>query len=297
MSASSIDGRRPSGMARSARVRRSPRPRKVSWLAPVFGLVWLVVTVAPLYYLLLSSFRTDDQYLSANPWVPTTKLTLSNYRKALSGGMAAATVNSVIVTTVTACATVGFGFLASYAIVRSRRRWTRSGVFLLFLLGLAVPLEGSIIPLFVLLTREHLYDTLSGLVLPLVAFQLPITVVVITSFLRDVPNELFEAMSLDGASEWRQLFTLAVPLAKPALLGVFIFVALRAWNSFLLPLVLIQSKSLSVVPQMVFRFQTTYATDVPAMLAAVTISAAPLLALYIVGRRHLLRGLTIAVTR
>lgn len=278
----------------SGRVRRG---RMGGCLAALFGIGWLVVTLAPLYYLGLASLRTDDQYLSDNPWVPSTNLTLSNYRQALSGGMARATLNSFIVTALTALATVAFGFLASYAIVRSRRRFTRSGVFLLFLLGLAVPLEGSIIPLFVLLTREHLYDSLWGLILPLTAFQLPLTVVVLTSFMRDVPAELFEAMSLDGAGEWRKLFTLALPLAKPALLGISVFVSLRAWNSFLLPLVLIQTKSLSVVPQMVFRFQTTFATDVPAMLAAVTISALPLLVLYIFGRRQLLRGLTIAVTR
>ena len=268
-----------------------------SYVAAVLGVVWLAVAVLPIYYLVIASLRSQSQYLSESPWIPSGRLTFANYTQALAGGMLTATQNSIIVTVLAACATVGLGFVGSYAIVRSRRHWLRATVFRLFLLGLAVPLEGSIIPLFIFLTREHLYNTLWGLILPLIAFQLPLTVVVLTSFLRDVPQELFEAMSLDGASEWRKLISLAAPMARPALLGIFVFVALRSWNSFLLPLVVIQSNSLSVVPLTVYRFETTYSANVPAMLASVIISTIPLLLLYVFGRRQLLRGLTIAVGR
>lgn len=268
-----------------------------NYLAGALGIIWLAVALLPIYYLVVASLRHQSQYLSQNPWLPSGGLTFSNYARALSGGMLTAAQNSVIVTTLAAGGTVGLGFLVSYAIVRSRRRWLRTGVFRLFLVGLAVPLEGSIIPLFILLSHEQLYDTRWGLILPLIAFQLPLTVVILTSFLRDVPRELYEAMSLDGASEARKVISLAAPMARPALLGIFVFVALGSWNSFLLPLVLIQKNSLAVVPLEVYRFETTYSADVPAILASVVISMVPLLILYIFGRRQLLRGLTMTVGR
>ena len=281
---------------------RSPAPSIVlgsarRLLGPLFGIAWLVVALGPIYYLILGSLRNQADALSGSPWVPS-HFTLANYQQALlQGGMLTATRNSVVVTVATALGSVLFGFAASYSIVRSKRRVLRSTLFRVFLFGLTVPLEGSVVSLFVLLNKIGLYNNLLGLILPQLAFNLPLAVVVLMSYLRDVPLEIYEALDLDGASEWKKITRVALPLARPALLGIVVFIALQAWNSFLLPLVLLQSAGVSVVPLGILRFETTYTVDTPGLLASVVISAVPLLVLYLVGRRHLLRGFTLAVGR
>ena len=153
-------------------------------------------------------------------------------------------------------------------------------------------MQATIIPVYYLIVQLGLYDTLWALILPSVAFAIPITVLILVNFMRDIPKELFESMRVDGASEWKILLTLALPLTRPALVTVGIYDALNVWNGFLFPLVLTQSASKRVVPLSLWSFQGEFQTDIPAVMAAVVLSVVPLLAAYIVGRRQLVSGLT-----
>jgi raffinose/stachyose/melibiose transport system permease protein len=209
----------------------------------------------------------------------------------LESGFVRYLVNSVIVTVSAVALTVTGSLMAAYAIVRGSGRLVR-GAFTLFLLGLAIPLQATIIPVYFIITRMHLYDTLGALVLPYVAFGIPITVLILTNFLRDVPNELFDSMRVDGASEWQLLWRLAAPLSKPALITVAIYNAIQVWNGFLFPLILTQSPGQRVLPLALWSFQGEFTINVPAILAAVVLSTLPVLALYVGGRRHLVSGLT-----
>src|SRR5699024_1986766 len=176
------------------------------------------------------------------------------------------------------------------AIVRSNSRAVRVG-FMLFLLGLAVPAQAVIIPIYLVITRMHLYDTLIAIILPTAAFTLPISIVVLTSSLRDVPSSLYEAMALDGASNRQVFWHLVLPMSRPGVVTVMIFVGLNAWNNFIFPLVLTQSEDTRVLPLGLWAFQTQYGTDVPGLMAAVVLSTLPIFALYLFGRRQLLSGL------
>jgi raffinose/stachyose/melibiose transport system permease protein len=201
-------------------------------------------------------------------------------------------LNSAIVTVGMTVPAVLFSFMAAFAIVRGGR-----GIFLrstntVFLLGLAVPLQATIIPIYLIIIRLHLYDSLLGLILPSIAFAIPLSVLLLSNFIRDVPNELFESMRMDGATEWGTMWRLAFPLTRPALVTVTVYQALQVWNAFLLPLVLTQSPDLRVLPLALWTFQGQYSINIPAVLASVVLTTLPILALYVVGRRHLLSGLT-----
>ncbi len=137
-----------------------------------------------------------------------------------------------------------------------------------------------------------LYDTLWAIILPSIGFAIPLTVLILVNFLRDVPGELFESMRLDGASDWRMLWALVVPLSKPAIITVAIYDALNVWNGFLFPLVLTQSSDKRVLPLSLWAFQGSFTVNVPAILAAVVLSVLLILAAYAVGRRQLVAGLT-----
>ena len=112
---------------------------------------------------------------------------------------------------------------------------------------------------------------------------------------RDIPGELFEAMRVDGAGDWRTLTTLVLPLAKPALTTVAIYNGLNVWNGFIFPLVLTQSPDKRVLPLALWTFQGEFTANIPAVLAAVVLSTLPIVVLYIFGRRQLLAGLTAGV--
>src|SRR6266567_263654 len=122
---------------------------------------------------------------------------------------------------------------------RIRNRFTR-GLFSLFLFGLAIPLQATIIPIYAMITAMHLYDTLFALILPSVAFGIPLSVLVLVTYIRDIPNELHESMYLDGAGHFHILRSLVLPLSRPALVTVIIYETIQIWNGFLFPLVLTQ---------------------------------------------------------
>jgi raffinose/stachyose/melibiose transport system permease protein len=159
-------------------------------------------------------------------------------------------------------------------------------------MGLAIPLQATIIPIYLIIIKLGLYDTLVAIVLPSIAFAIPLSVLVLSNFIRDVPNELFESMRVDGATEWGTLWHLAFPLTRPALVTVAIYQGLTIWNGFLLPLVLTQDPGRRTLPLALWTFQGQYSVNVPAVLASVVLTTLPILVLYVVGRRQLLSGLT-----
>ncbi|WP_436529090.1 carbohydrate ABC transporter permease [Actinoplanes sp. HUAS TT8] len=263
-----------------------------TWNVPagVLAAVWLVIVAVPVYFVVITGFRTQDAYIEQGPLDLPTHPTLANFTALFELGFTTYLVNSLIVAFGTVALVLGVALPAAYAIVRNPSRALRTA-FNVFLLGLAVPAQAVIVPIYLIITRLQMYDSLLAVVLPTAAFSLPIAIVVLTSTLRDIPGELYEAMTVDGATTRRIFRQLVLPLSRPGLVSVGIFVGLGAWNGFLFPLVLTQSDDQRVLTLGLWRFQSQYGTDVPGLMAAVVISALPVLALYLFGRRHLLSGL------
>ncbi|WP_243409897.1 carbohydrate ABC transporter permease [Ancrocorticia populi] len=186
--------------------------------------------------------------------------------------------------------------MVSFYIVRRRNRWSNL-TYSTILLGLGIPLQAVIIPVYYLVIQIGLYDTLLGLILPSIAFGIPVTVMILVNFMRDIPDELFDSMSVDGANDWKTLWRLVVPLSKPAIMTVGIYQALQVWNGFLFPLVLTQSSEVRVLTLSLWNYQGQYTSDIPAILAAVTMSALPILVAYVFGRKQMVAGMTAGFTK
>jgi raffinose/stachyose/melibiose transport system permease protein len=284
--------------ARRERQRRSrPAARRRNWAAGLAGWVWLVVVAVPLYWILITSLKAQSRYYAGNPLVPSGDPTLANYRLVIESDFIRYFANSAVVTVGAVVPAVAFSVMAAYAIVRG---WSMRPLRLmngLFLMGLAIPLQATVIPVYLIIIKLRLYDSLLALVLPSMAFAIPLSVLVLANFVRDIPKELFDSMRVDGAGEWTTLWRLAVPLTRPALLTVTIFNGLTIWNGFLLPLVLTQSPGRRTLPLALWSFQGQYGVNVPAVLAAVVLTTLPVLVLYAFGRRQLLSGLTAGFSR
>jgi raffinose/stachyose/melibiose transport system permease protein len=277
------------GQKRRSRGRGARRP---NWLGGAAGWLWLVIVIVPIYWIVITSFKTQSNYFLTNPFAPPTEPTLDNYRFVIEADFARYFINSVIVALGAIVPAVLVSFMAAYAIIRAGDQWLLRSVNSLFLMGLAIPLQAAIIPVYLIIIRLHLYDTLLAIILPSIAFAIPLSVLVLSNFIRDVPKELFDSMRVDGASEWATLWHLAFPLTRPALVTVSIYNGLAIWNGFLLPLILIQSPNQRTLPLALWAFQGEFSVNVPAVLASVVLTTLPILALYVLGRRQLLSGLT-----
>lgn len=282
------------------RSRRPGRPgntrERPNVLGALGGIAWLLLAVLPIYYVIITSLKTQQNFFSGNALLPPAEPTFDNYLLVLKNDFFVYFLNSFIVTAATVVVSVAFALMAAYAIVRGARMNRRlQSVFSIFLLGLAIPLQAVIIPIYLMITRAGLYDSLLALILPSVAFALPLSIVILVNFLRDIPGELFEAMRVDGAGNGKTLTKLVLPLAKPALTTVAIYNGLNVWNGFIFPLVLTQSPDKRVLPLALWTFQGEFTANVPAVLAAVVLSTLPIVVLYIFGRRQLIAGLTAGV--
>jgi raffinose/stachyose/melibiose transport system permease protein len=272
---------------RSRRVRRRP-----NWLGAAAGWLWLLIVLLPIYWIVITSFKTQSNYFAMNPLAPPSKPTLDNYKLVIHSHFIRYFINSVIITLGAVVPAVLVSFMAAYAVVRAGDRWVLRSINSLFLMGLAIPLQAAVIPIYLIIIRLHLYDTLLAIILPSIAFAIPLSVLVLSNFIRDVPKELFDSMRVDGATEWGTLWHLAFPLTRPALVTVSIYNGLAIWNGFLLPLILIQSPNQRPLPLALWSFQGQYSVNVPAVLASVVLTTLPILIIYVVGRRQLLSGLT-----
>ncbi|GAA2113731.1 ABC transporter permease subunit [Streptomyces synnematoformans] len=274
-----------------------PNARRRNWLGGLAGWLWLAVVVVPLYWILITSLKAQSNYYASNPLAPPSEPTLANYELVIESDFLRYLLNSVVVTAGAVVPAVTVSFMAAYAIVRGWRLRFLRVVNGMFLMGLAIPLQATAIPVYLIIIKLQLYDSLLALILPSIAFAIPLSVLILANFIRDVPKELFDSMRVDGATEWGTLWRLAAPLTRPAILTVTIFNALTIWNGFLLPLILTQSPSQRTLPLALWTFQGEYGINIPALLAAVVLTTLPLLVLYAFGRRQLLSGLTAGFSR
>jgi raffinose/stachyose/melibiose transport system permease protein len=281
----------------SKRPGRAQKLLQLNWFGGLAGWVWLAIVLIPLYWIVVTSFKDQSAYFTQNPFALPSAPTTNNYKLVIESDFPRYFLNSVIVTVGTIIPAVAISFMASYAIIRGAGSRFLAGVNGLFLMGLAIPLQATIIPVYLLIIKMHLYDSLLALILPSIAFSIPLSVLVLSNFIRDVPKELFESMRVDGATEWGMMRTLAFPLTRPALVTVSIYNGLGVWNGFLLPLILTQSPDKRTLPLALWTFQGQYSVNVPAVLASVVLTTLPIVILYAVSRRQLLSGLTAGFSR
>jgi raffinose/stachyose/melibiose transport system permease protein len=273
---------------RRARMRGGERP---NWLGALIACLWLAVVMIPIYWIVITSLKSQRNYFATNPLLPSAGSNFDQYKFVVESDFPRYFLNSVVVTVGTVVPTVLLAFMAAYAIVRGKGRFLR-WANMLFLSGLAIPLQAVVIPVYLIIIRLRLYDTPLAIILPSIAFAIPLSVLILANFIRDVPKELFESMRMDGASEWATMWQLAFPLTRPALVTVSVYNGLTVWNGFLLPLILTQSPDQRTLPLALWTFQGQYSVNVPAVMASVVLSTFPVIVLYALGRRQLVSGLT-----
>lgn len=261
------------------------------WIAKVVILAMFTITslVPVLYMVSLSVRRTSEMF--ATLIIPKS-IQLSNYVEAWkSADFPRLFGNSIIVTGGSVLITVGLALLAGYAFARLRFTGSR-GLYYMFLLGMTIPVQVCLVPLFMTLRKFHLLSTYYGIGGVYVAFGLPFATFILTGFFRTLPHELEDAAKIDGCSTFGAFRRIMLPLAKPGIATVSIFLSAYYWNEFVLAVTFLQKESVHTVPVGLQVFYGQYFTYYNLLAAALTISMLPVVAIYLVFQKQFVRGLT-----
>jgi N-acetylglucosamine transport system permease protein len=267
---------------------RAREGRRVATTAHIALILWSLLVILPLLWTLLSSFKSTQEVLG-NPLSLPSKLRFENYANAwTTAGIGRYFLNTVIVVGSALVLVMILGAMCAYVLARFTFPGNRL-IYYSMLAGLTFPVFLAIVPLFFVLKNLALLNTLPGLIITYVAFALPFTVFFLHAFFKALPGEVYEAAQIDGAGEWRSFFSVMLPMARPGMASVAIFNFLGLWNQFLLPVALNTDSKNYVLSQGMASFasQAGYAVDFGALFAAVVITVAPVLVVYIIFQRQL----------
>jgi raffinose/stachyose/melibiose transport system permease protein len=256
-------------------------------------MAYSVLALFPIALILINSIKSREAIFDDPLALPTMEsLTFVGFEKVLaSTNFLLYFGNSLLVTLAALFCIVLFGAMAAWAL--SEYRFMGNRVLTLFLaLGIMIPIRLGTVSILELMVRLDLVNTLTALVLVYTAQGLPLAVMILSEFMRQVPSELKDAARCDGVGEVRIFFQVVLPLIRPAVATVAVFTMIPAWNDLWFPLILAPSDQTKTVTLGVQQFIGQYVTDWNSVLAALSLAVIPMLILYAIFSRQLIRGLT-----
>lgn len=252
-----------------------------------FALVCLV----PIFWVLANSLKTTRE-IALNPLGPPTTFRWDNYAEAWTvGRFGRYFANSIIVTVPIVIGSVGLSSLAGYGLARFKVPGSNL-IFYTFLLGLMVPFQSIMIPLFYILRDIQLLGTYWAMILPSIVVGLPFGIFFMRAFFLRLPDELADAAKIDGASEFAVFWRVMLPLSLPAIAAQVVFQFMAAWKEFLIPLLYIQREELRPLVLGLMFFKGRYTQNIPLTMAGATIVMLPIVIIYIIFQRKFIQGMT-----
>jgi len=261
--------------------------RGVSYM---LALVWLAVTTLPFLFIIVTSFKSQEESFSSSVWDLPQRIDLSQYESVLHGAFFVYLRNSFFVVGLSVLLIVLLSSMAAYAFARLDFPFGKT-LFGLVVAAMIVPIHATLVPIYLLIRNIGLYDTAFALVGPYVAFGLPISIFILTEFMRQIPRELEEAACLDGCGPLKIFWRIYFPLSTPGLATVAIYNAVALWNEFIFAYVLTSTPAHRTLPLAIWDFQGQYTSNVPGMLAVVTMTSLPLIAVYAFGQERVIKGM------
>lgn len=251
---------------------------------------YALTVIYPLIWMLLSAFKTNKQ-LFASPWSLPTNWSMENYITAWEIGIGTYFMNSVIVTVAATAITVTVSALLAFGLCRYRFRAMDIG-FMLVLGGMMLSPEVSLISLYKMLQFFGIYNTRWALIIPYAAFRIPFTTFLLRSYFLSIPAEVEESAFMDGCNSFGIFWKMTLPMSKPILATGALLAAMTFWNEFMFGLVFIESSALKTIPIGLMNLRGTLTTKWSIMLAGLSISAIPMILVFLVFQKQLVRGLT-----
>ena len=294
MAASVIEvpaGRRPASPRKASGAQNRPGGGLLIYFV---ALVLIGVMLAPIAYIILGGFRSNSEITVDPSGLPTT-WNWQNYADVLVSPVFWTQVgNSTIAAVATTVLAVALGLMAAFALSRYSFRG-RGVIYALFAAGLMFPMTVAITPLYIVVRNLGLMNSLAGVIVPQIAFALPITIIILVPFLAAIPNELQEAAAIDGCGRLGFFWRMVIPLAVPGVITVAILAFITSWNSYLLPLFILNNEAAFTLPLGTQAFASQYSVDTARVLAFTSLSMIPALVFFSLFERRIVGGLTGAV--
>ncbi len=275
-----------------ARARRPAQRSRRTWHLTVIGIVLVAIYIFPLYWMVTTSLKTEDQLFTNPPtWIPT-RIDFSAYLDTVFGNaqMMRSLANSAIISVGSTILTVVIAAPAAYAFARLRLRW--SALLLLpFLLAQLLPTINIALPMFALFSQWGLVNTLPGLILADTVLNLPFAVIVLRPFYLTIPRELEEAAEMDGCNRLQAFLRIVLPVVRSGLVTVAAFAFVMTWGEFTFGLTLATKQEVQPVTVTLNSFIGQYGTQWGPLMAASTVVAIPIVVLFVVFQRYITGGL------
>ncbi|MED4584794.1 carbohydrate ABC transporter permease [Brevibacillus choshinensis] len=257
----------------------------------VIAYLFMLVALYPIALMIASSFKTNME-IFANPLSLPSTFHFETYQKLWEAVPFADFLwNSIFVSGMSVLMITVFSAMAAFYLARFSFKWT-AALYFFFLLGLMIPIKLGIVPLFILMKNLGLLNSLWSLILIYTASGIPIAVFILTGFFRTLPVELEEAARIDGCSNFQVFWRVLLPLIRPALATVVIINFIHAWNDFFFPLIFIQKETLKTIPVGMMVLFGEYETDWSLLFAGLTLSALPMIGVFLLASRQFMEGLT-----
>ena len=253
----------------------------------IFLFLWAVINLFPLYWMFTFSLKDNEQILTTNRFGLPKKWFWSNYSRAMNtGNILNYFKNSIIITLFAILITILAAMMASYAITRIQWRGSEA-MNKVFMLGITIPIQASIIPVYLVLSKLELLDSYIALIVPYAAFSLTMAILICTGFMTQLPKDLDEAAYIDGCGRTKVFFTIIAPLMKPAVATTSIYTFLQCWNELMFAQTFNTKKDIMTLPAGIQQLTGSYTIEWGPIGAALSIATFPTIIIYVLLSRRI----------
>ena len=271
--------------------RASKIKSRIAWtIAIIFAVVWLVLTLTPFFFMIMNSFRKQFDMLQQgvfhlpDPWY------FENYIEVVTHGFFGYFLRSVIVVAISLVLMLVISAFAAYPLARMKFK-LNVFIYATIVAMMSVPMHVTLIPIFKLTTAVGLYDKLWSLIGPYVAFALPMSVFILTAFMKTIPKEIEESAEIDGCNRFQNFFKMILPLSKSGLSTLAIYNGVSMWNEFAFANTFLLSPENKTLPLALGQFKGEHSLNIPINMAVLTLSVLPMIILFIVFQDKLVKGM------
>lgn len=268
--------------------------RSLKKLIPhIFLMGYLLIILYPFLFVLFSSVKSNNQAIASNPFGLPSSIMFDNYVNAwVNAKISTYFWNSLWIGIVAAVISILFAAMMAFAVTRMRYKKISAIVFQLILIGMLIPNNSLLLPIYGIMRNLNILDTPYALLLPYVANAIPFTVIILAAFMRSLPGEIEEAAVIDGLRPAGLFARIILPLTVPAIVTVFIINFLGNWNEFLLANYFISSNELKTLPIGMVGFRDAYNTNYAQMSAGIVFSVLPVMIIYAILQEKIIEGVT-----
>ena len=265
---------------------------RISWAVAIILAVFMaIVTITPFIFMVLNSFKEKFEMLTKGVFTLPDTFYLENYAEVLGGKFVGFFVNSVIVLAISLTILLMVAAFASYPLSRFKFK-LNAPIYALIIACMSIPIHVTLIPIFKMTRSMGLYDSIWALIGPYVAIGVPISVFILTGFMKNIPREIEESAEIDGCNKIQMFFKMILPLSKPGLSTLAIYNGVNMWNEFSFAYTLTQSPEHRTLPLAVWEFRGRYSMNTPMIMAVLVLTLLPMLIMFIFAQDKLIKGMT-----